>query len=757
MFLKSKLPAAELAQIWDLVDAKKSGFIDKNRFTLAMHLIKKRMAGASIPSKQQPVATTPGSAVAAAPPIQQPLQQASLMDFDTDSNTTPAFSSKPFKPTQDSTSAVSSPSIKSNVPSSNPPSSVFTSLALNPSTSSTQQQQPVPVPAGAVLNNPIFAPKQSTTSTVTLESKDLDTREQTLQTRHQELQMLTTQLQDLKPTAEQVKKRREQVDKEYRKTTEARNQVSIELSQLRAQYELDLETLRDRQGMLDSDTRTLKAAQQEIVQYQEAISLITKENAVLADKIEKQKIELNAAVKLMSELEGETATLRQATHKLFDEARQQHQQMEQQSRALESSKQEHHIVKQNLEIEQNRLEQDKKKVQLLEQQASVQYAITMKEKERFESMEKERRSALKKSEELLNSMEVKSKSIENLKVDRDQILARAVSEEDVVIPTDEPAPPLPPPSTKPERKSVTENPISTLQDLGSKPLETVLSATSSTGAALQTPASTFSVESSISKKERESLDLDSLLSSNRPKTPKALHEEPKHSKADLDSFFGATSTTVPSTKAKTDVSELMDKAFATTTLKQAKDTPSLAGTPGTSGSKSLGGGGGDAFTFSNAFSAPLPTQSKQSPAFNAPSDPFGAGSDFGDFKQGSSAALGFGSGSKTAQKIQDLDSVFGASPVNSAPPPASFGGDPFGGQNTSGFGSNPFDAFTSSSAAPSGASMGFDDAFSAPPPAVTTFKSPAPQSLASPTDSQEVQDIVAMGFTPEQAKNALEA
>ncbi|KAJ3357606.1 hypothetical protein HDU91_005388, partial [Kappamyces sp. JEL0680] len=50
IFLMSKLPGPELAQIWELVDTAKVGTIDKEGFIAAMHLIKRRVGGAPIPS-----------------------------------------------------------------------------------------------------------------------------------------------------------------------------------------------------------------------------------------------------------------------------------------------------------------------------------------------------------------------------------------------------------------------------------------------------------------------------------------------------------------------------------------------------------------------------------------------------------------------------------------------------------------------------------------------------------------------------------
>lgn len=47
--LKSKLPNSVLGKIWKLADVDKDGFLDKDEFALAMHLINVKLAGNEIP------------------------------------------------------------------------------------------------------------------------------------------------------------------------------------------------------------------------------------------------------------------------------------------------------------------------------------------------------------------------------------------------------------------------------------------------------------------------------------------------------------------------------------------------------------------------------------------------------------------------------------------------------------------------------------------------------------------------------------
>ena len=707
--------------------------------------------------------------------------------------------------------------------------------------------------------NPILLPKAATAVSSSLEARDLEAKEKNLQIRHQELSAFQSQLAELKPNADEIKKKREQVDQEYRSITEKRNQVSIELSQLRAEYELDLETLRDRQGMLEGDRKTLAASQTEIAQYKEAISLIKKENASLGEKIDSQKKELAIVLKSVAELESETAALRQITHQLFDEARQQQAQMDYHNKILENGRQEHDIVKKNLDIEQGRLESDKKKVQQLEQQASVQQAIIEKEKLRMETMERERLENMKKSQDLMGSIQsmetamatAKSAPVpdENLLSPdtsasnqhrpslRDQILATAVSSENIVIPIDQPPPPIPPAATKPLKGSVAnlaESSFTPNAGAAESSSSSVFPNSTTSATSAGTPAST------LSKKERDSMDLDSLLSTNKPKAEKTptmkaavVAAPPPVSNVDFDSFFASAPNPDQQQKAKppppaaptssstnavlgggsttaksADAAALMEKAFASASLKQAKDTPSLASvaktptsasgstilsTPAFPGTSSTGGGGvADSFSFNSSFGGgPAKKQLQQLPLEFSSStattskDGFGSGfkktvdADFGDFKAtpqafpmsqdldsvfGGGASISGVGGGKAKVPLMDSD-PFGQSSF--APTSTSSGGgngaassDAFGG-----FGSNPFDAFNTPFPAPTSSGsvpVPSFNATSAGPSSTSQAANAADfqtaaNSSSKGTDAPEVANIVAMGFTKEQAMNSLEA
>ncbi|KAH6583384.1 hypothetical protein BASA61_008001 [Batrachochytrium salamandrivorans] len=57
-FFKSRLPPADLAQIWEYVDVSKSGKLSREGFATAMFLISKRMAGGALPSAASSLQTS---------------------------------------------------------------------------------------------------------------------------------------------------------------------------------------------------------------------------------------------------------------------------------------------------------------------------------------------------------------------------------------------------------------------------------------------------------------------------------------------------------------------------------------------------------------------------------------------------------------------------------------------------------------------------------------------------------------------------
>ena len=62
-FFKSNLPPAVLAKIWELSDLNRDGRLDRREFSLAMHLIRKRIQGVELPPALPPSMMSPSNSV----------------------------------------------------------------------------------------------------------------------------------------------------------------------------------------------------------------------------------------------------------------------------------------------------------------------------------------------------------------------------------------------------------------------------------------------------------------------------------------------------------------------------------------------------------------------------------------------------------------------------------------------------------------------------------------------------------------------
>lgn len=507
---------------------------------------------------------------------------------------------------------------------------------------------------------------------LSLEAKELVLREQALATRTQELKQLTDQLLELNPTAQELKKKRSVLDDEYKVVNEKKSLVTIELAQVRSEYEMEREMMKEREEMLGRDRHSLQVAQMELQQYKDALAGLKSENASSGEKMQTQKSELALMKKSVFDLGQEINKWRELTQKVFGESKTQQVLYDSTFKQLEGGKEEHRIVKQNLDLEVNRLEQDKKKVEALEQQLSVQNAIIEREKVRMGEMERESKEQALKSQDLVASMD-------NLAVQESgkAMSISSITRDEIVIPgADQPAPLVPSLSSKPAKGHSTGHISEELAAI----VETIPVSTMSP---TNRPTSSASTPAAL-QKERDSLDLDSMFASNRPKSQGVPLV------ADFDFFASpAPNASIASPTVQSPTSSV----FKTASLLAESISPSKP--PSSFPSK---------FAFDGTFAAPQPLFS------NSPKSVFKGfpDSEFGGFKNGPTGA-------------SDLDNAFGVV-ANTAPV-----GDPFG-------------------------TVDFDGAFKG------ALQSPetGPVVAVAAVNSVEVQGIIDMGFTKEQAVNALE-
>jgi hypothetical protein len=147
----------------------------------------------------------------------------------------------------------------------------------------------------------------------------------------------------------------------------------------------------------------------------------------------------------------------------------------------------------------------------------------------------------------------------------------------------------------------------------------------------------------------------------------------------------------------------------------------------------------DEFTFDTSFQAPVVSPLPLGQPMKA--------SSFGDFTET------FKFEGNTAPSVNpafdDLDAAFGGSPLKASVNPA-FNSDPFGNVDFDTAFSTPFPAPVAVTTSP------IPSTTNSIPPSTTTPSSPVKTSSLGKEDSPEVKNIISMGFTREQAINALE-
>lgn len=117
VLMRSKLPEDVLAMIWDLADTKKRGQLDKDDFALAMHYLRRKMNGKSLPTSaeaqaKQAAIVSPNATGASAAPVPPPVQARSQIPQSTSSSLSDLVSLdqavfKPLEPAKQPTSPTS--------------------------------------------------------------------------------------------------------------------------------------------------------------------------------------------------------------------------------------------------------------------------------------------------------------------------------------------------------------------------------------------------------------------------------------------------------------------------------------------------------------------------------------------------------------------------------------------------------------------------------------------------------------------------
>ncbi|KAJ8331267.1 hypothetical protein O5D80_000821 [Batrachochytrium dendrobatidis] len=370
-FLKSRLPSADLAQIWEYVDVTKSGKISRDGFATAMFFISKRMAGGDLPP----------TSMINMPLAVDSVRLGSTTDLTYARGTAPALLDS-FDP---SNSAPASESVAHIA--TQPAFDLFgpertldsTSMAQNNSTAYLIPQ----IPAAAS------------------HYREAAEREAELNRRKEEVTSLTEQLKLLHPTAEELKKKRSDIDAEYKQVTDEKNKLTIQISQMRATYEAEVQIVRDSQNFLMTEVQRLESSKLELNQIEKAVASIKVEKTNLSEQAARYQQEISESKKNIQILTEETNQWRTELEKLRVDSRQQQQLADLNQKLLLSAQIENHQFKMDLAQERERLEHAKQKAVQFQQQASVLQAINQKELAQIKAAEQQRIHEVSQSQDLL--------------------------------------------------------------------------------------------------------------------------------------------------------------------------------------------------------------------------------------------------------------------------------------------------------------------------------------------------------------------
>ncbi|KAI8909793.1 hypothetical protein EDD86DRAFT_247132 [Gorgonomyces haynaldii] len=413
-FVRSGLPPAELAQIWDTVDVQKTGAINVEGFITAMHMIRQKMDGK--PMSQTPIPQTPIDMDLLGPVLDTPKQDVKnvvplptspsksttdLKSIPTGLGSTASISPLPVHLTG---SLASNPALSttpglpttSSLPSSGLPSvglpfTPNTGTGLTSSLSTTGLPSLIPSLGSSTMLSGISA----------VEIKNIAQRQSEVNARQDEVLKLEQELSKLAPSQEELQKKREQVEEEFKQVTEKKNQLTIDLVQKRAQYESDVQTLQDLQISLARELQTVTVLKQELGQYEQALKAVQNEKQAALDKQQETQDEMNKMKKQIQELTDETNKMRDTLKEVQIDLTKQQQFADVNRKLLDSTQDQYKQVKSDLEDEQMRLQLEIKRNQQLKQQAQVQEEINKREKQKLMQAEELKRRELQKSQELL--------------------------------------------------------------------------------------------------------------------------------------------------------------------------------------------------------------------------------------------------------------------------------------------------------------------------------------------------------------------
>ncbi|KAI8805369.1 hypothetical protein BJ742DRAFT_821061 [Cladochytrium replicatum] len=315
--LKSNLSETVLADIWSLSDTGKVGRLSREEFGIAMYLIKKKLAGATLPT------TLPASL---APKPQSAFDLLSGLS----SAPAPSFGGINFSATtaepaidllSDGPALASAPSNPDPFGSASP---MFGSArpAASPSFSSAFSST-----TPSFGSTPGFGAAATTSSMFSSTGNIIQDLERDVTVRRNELKDASEQAAKIVPMTEEIKQKREELENELRKLTTEKHELTLKMSQARADLEGNRMIVAETEGMLARERQMVEIARRDlengkrqldalmmekqrfdemsrvnkenIVNYTQQIKNFSETSAGLASDVEKLKAEILDQINLI--------------------------------------------------------------------------------------------------------------------------------------------------------------------------------------------------------------------------------------------------------------------------------------------------------------------------------------------------------------------------------------------------------------------------------------------------------------------------
>ncbi|KAK9717298.1 hypothetical protein K7432_006316 [Basidiobolus ranarum] len=264
-FLRSKLPEATLAQIWDLADISQNGQLNREEFAVSMYLIQLKLSGGELPQVLPrsliPLSMrTPLGGFAPngprSPPL--PVQPTSLLDFN-----------------DDNLELISSPPMQSR-----------------------------PAKSGDT--------KQSTAGVPTTPAADTA-----------EVLNLQSQIARTTTANNESKQQRAQLESNLANVTSQKNELLAKFTQIKAQHDADLQAVQELQNSLKQENDELENIRNEFAKVEGELNQLQIQKNMLQDSMEKDRLESIDIKQKVKQLNEEIQALRVENEQLNKENKQQ--------------------------------------------------------------------------------------------------------------------------------------------------------------------------------------------------------------------------------------------------------------------------------------------------------------------------------------------------------------------------------------------------------------------------------------------------